>query len=57
MHKPQLHNKLGIYDGQKFVFEESDWYLITILKMIWQYQLSVFYLFRDIKSMLDDFSR
>ncbi|GFT91822.1 prenylcysteine oxidase 1 [Nephila pilipes] len=55
MKKPQ-GGKFGIYDGDKFVFQESDWYFITIADFFWRYGLSVFELRKDVKSMLEDFS-
>lgn len=50
-------SKLGIYNGEKFVFKESDWYCLTVGSLLWHYGLSIFYLFKDVKTMLNDFSK
>lgn len=54
--KPQS-SMLGIYNGENFVFEENKWHFLTIAKLLWRYGFSIFHLFKDVKSMLDDFSR
>lgn len=54
--KKSQGNKFGIYDGDKIVFQESDWHFITLADLFWRYGFSVFELWKDIKSMLEDFS-
>ncbi|CAL1283519.1 unnamed protein product [Larinioides sclopetarius] len=50
-------NKFGIFDGEKFVFQESDWTFITIADYIWRYGFSFFELWKEVKSAVEDFSR
>ncbi|XP_067879542.1 prenylcysteine oxidase 1-like isoform X2 [Heterodontus francisci] len=28
---------LAVYDGEEFVFEESEWFLVNVIKLIWRY--------------------
>lgn len=55
--KKPSSSKLGIYDGQHFVFRESDWHLITMIHFLWRYGFSLYGLKKQVKSMLDDFSK
>ncbi|GIY44848.1 prenylcysteine oxidase 1 [Caerostris extrusa] len=49
--------KFGIYDGDKFVFQQSEWYIITMADFLWRYGLSVFELWKEVNSVLEDFSK
>ncbi|XP_051896883.1 prenylcysteine oxidase-like [Pristis pectinata] len=31
------NNLLAVYDGEQFVFEESEWFIINFFKLIWRY--------------------
>ncbi|XP_015923448.1 prenylcysteine oxidase 1 [Parasteatoda tepidariorum] len=55
--KPESSIKFGVYDGEKFVIEESDWYIISVIKFLWRYGFSTIKLWKDVKWMLDEFSR
>ncbi|KAM3925676.1 prenylcysteine oxidase 1 [Leptodactylus fuscus] len=48
---------VGIYNGEEFVFEESDWYLINVFKMIWNYGLNFLRMYMWVEDMLDKFMR
>uniref|UniRef100_UPI00398E9CD6 prenylcysteine oxidase 1-like n=1 Tax=Pristiophorus japonicus TaxID=55135 RepID=UPI00398E9CD6 len=39
--KERLHpdNLLAVSDGEEFVFEESNWFIVNIIKLIWRYGL------------------
>ncbi|KAM4677575.1 prenylcysteine oxidase 1 [Discoglossus pictus] len=50
-------NLLGIYNGDEFVFEESEWYLINIIKMLWNYGLNFMRMYMWVEDMLDKFMR
>ncbi|KAE8747686.1 hypothetical protein FOCC_FOCC005665 [Frankliniella occidentalis] len=43
-------SRMGLWDGGKFVFEESSWEPITYLKMLWRYGYGIF----KLKSYIDD---
>ncbi|KAM6106795.1 LOW QUALITY PROTEIN: prenylcysteine oxidase 1 [Pterocles gutturalis] len=47
---------VGIYNGEEFVFEESSWYIVNLLKLLWRYGLNPLrmYMWDDI---LDKFMR
>ncbi|GFY61586.1 prenylcysteine oxidase 1 [Trichonephila inaurata madagascariensis] len=49
-------SKFGIFNGEKIIFQESDWYFVTIADFFWRYGFSVFELWKDVKSMLEEFS-
>ncbi|XP_069774020.1 prenylcysteine oxidase 1-like [Narcine bancroftii] len=31
------NNLLAVYDGEQFVFEESEWFIVNFVKLIWRY--------------------
>jgi len=33
--------KLGLFDGKKYTFETSDWWILTLLKMLWRFGLDM----------------
>lgn len=41
---------MGLWDGSKFVFEESSWEAITFIKLLWRYGYGTF----KLKSYIDD---
>ena len=49
--------RMGLYNGEKFVFEESYWSIITSLKMLWRYGFDVFRFKSYINTMLKDFDK
>ncbi|KAE8618727.1 hypothetical protein XENTR_v10009475 [Xenopus tropicalis] len=50
-------NLVGIYNGEQFVFQESEWFLINIIKMLWQYGLNFLRMHMWVEDMLDKFMR
>ncbi|CAG8586743.1 638_t:CDS:2 [Paraglomus occultum] len=38
--KPPADMRVGIWDGEQFVFEESKWYYVNVLKILWKYGLA-----------------
>lgn len=55
-HRKDVTVLMGSYDGKEFVFEESSWGFITILKMLWQYGWrDLFGLQREVNKMLKSF--
>ncbi|KAM4747449.1 prenylcysteine oxidase 1 [Rhinophrynus dorsalis] len=50
-------NLLGIYNGDEFVFQESEWFLVNIIKMLWNYGLNFLRMYMWVEDMLDKFMR
>ncbi|XP_040201806.1 prenylcysteine oxidase 1 [Rana temporaria] len=48
---------LGIYNGDEFVFQESEWFLINIIKMLWNYGLNFIRMYMWVEEILDKFMR
>ncbi|NXG66832.1 PCYOX oxidase, partial [Hemiprocne comata] len=48
---------MGIYNGEEFVFEESSWYLINLLKLLWHYGLNPLRMHMWVEDILDKFMR
>ncbi|XP_005285278.1 prenylcysteine oxidase 1 isoform X1 [Chrysemys picta bellii] len=51
------HGLLGIYNGDEFVFEESSWYIINILKLLWHYGFNPLRMNMWVEDILDKFMR
>ncbi|XP_063031445.1 prenylcysteine oxidase 1-like [Melospiza melodia melodia] len=47
----------GIYNGQEFVFEESSWSFINLLKLLWHYGLNPLRMSMWVEDILDKFMR
>lgn len=50
-------DRMGIYNGVEFVFEESSWSFVNYAKILWRYGLDPFRLNSHIKDMLSKFSK
>uniref|UniRef100_J3S9B1 Prenylcysteine oxidase 1 n=1 Tax=Crotalus adamanteus TaxID=8729 RepID=J3S9B1_CROAD len=48
---------LGIYSGEEFVFEESSWYVWTLLKLFWRYGLNPLRSYMWVEEVLEKFMR
>jgi len=48
---------MGIYDGEEFVFEESSWYIVNLLKLLWRYGLNPLRMYMWVEDILDKFMR
>jgi hypothetical protein len=51
------HSNHGLYNGHEFVFTESDWKVITLAKLVWQYGYNAVKLHDYIGDMLDKFEK
>nr|XP_006814562.1 PREDICTED: prenylcysteine oxidase 1-like [Saccoglossus kowalevskii] len=57
-HKDKIPGqKMGFYDGEKFVFLESDWVIATYAKMLWHYGWDLIKFRREIGVFVEKFSR
>ncbi|XP_009319215.1 PREDICTED: prenylcysteine oxidase 1 [Pygoscelis adeliae] len=54
---PARGSLVGIYNGEEFVFEESGWYLVNLLKLLWHYGLNPLRMYMWVEDVLDKFMR
>ncbi|KAM9368569.1 prenylcysteine oxidase 1 [Phaethornis superciliosus] len=54
---PAQGSLMGIYNGEEFVFEESSWYLVNLLKLLWHYGLNPLRMYMWVEEILDKFMR
>ncbi|XP_040849185.1 prenylcysteine oxidase 1 isoform X1 [Ochotona curzoniae] len=48
---------VGVYDGDTLVFEESSWFIVNMLKLIWRYGFQSLRMHMWVEDMLDKFMR
>ncbi|NWX16110.1 PCYOX oxidase, partial [Aegotheles bennettii] len=54
---PAHGSLMGIYNGEEFVFEESSWYILNLLKLLWHYGLNPLRMYMWVEDILDKFMR
>ncbi|XP_055676353.1 LOW QUALITY PROTEIN: prenylcysteine oxidase 1 [Falco peregrinus] len=54
---PAQGGLMGIYDGEGMVFEESSWYPLTLLRLLWRYGLGPLRAHLWVEGILDSFMR
>ncbi|XP_035418565.1 prenylcysteine oxidase 1 [Cygnus atratus] len=54
---PVSDSLVGIYNGEEFVFEESSWYIVNVLKLLWRYGLNPLRMYMWVEGILDKFMR
>ncbi|XP_035747543.1 prenylcysteine oxidase 1, partial [Egretta garzetta] len=54
---PAHGSLVGIYNGEEFVFEESSWYIVNLLKLLWRYGLNPLRMYMWVEDILDKFMR
>ncbi|XP_061732265.1 prenylcysteine oxidase 1 isoform X2 [Nerophis ophidion] len=50
-------SKMAIFDGSELTFEESDWFIVNFLRMLWHYGLHYLRMQMWVESVLDKFMR
>lgn len=50
-------SKMAIFDGKELVFEESDWFIINFLRLLWRYGFSFLRMQMWVEGILDKFMR
>ncbi|MBN3317458.1 PCYOX oxidase, partial [Atractosteus spatula] len=50
-------SRMAIFDGQQLVFEESDWFIVNFLRMLWRYGFNFIRMQMWVESILDKFMR
>nr|XP_045009546.1 prenylcysteine oxidase 1 isoform X2 [Jaculus jaculus] len=48
---------VGIYNGQTLVFEESSWFIINMIKLVWRYGFQSLRMHMWVEDLLDKFMR
>ncbi|CAL9683484.1 unnamed protein product [Knipowitschia caucasica] len=52
-----VSSKMAIFDGEQLIFEESDWFFINMLRLLWRYGFNMIRLQLWVESILDKFMR
>lgn len=55
--RPPTSSRVGIYNGEEFVFEESSWFIVNLIKMVWYYGLNFLRMSMWVEEVLDKFMR
>uniref|UniRef100_UPI00398EA3A6 prenylcysteine oxidase-like n=1 Tax=Pristiophorus japonicus TaxID=55135 RepID=UPI00398EA3A6 len=56
-HRKGVPEKVAIFNGEQFVFEETDWYLQDLFKMWWRYGFGLLRLQMWVEEILEKFMR
>lgn len=54
---PASGGLVGVYDGKSLVFEESSWFIINMLKLVWRYGFQSLRMHMWVEDLLDKFMR
>ncbi|KAF1377468.1 hypothetical protein PFLUV_G00201120 [Perca fluviatilis] len=55
--RKDVPSKMAIFDGKELTFEESDWYIVNVLRMLWRYGFNFLRMHMWVESILDKFMR
>ncbi|XP_028828989.1 prenylcysteine oxidase 1 [Denticeps clupeoides] len=55
--RDDVTSKMAIFDGKELSFEESNWFIINFLRMLWRYGLNFIRMHMWVESVLDKFMR
>lgn len=55
--RKDVPSKMAIFDGKELVFEESDWFIINFLRLLWRYGFNFIRMQMWVESVLDKFMR
>ncbi|XP_062870875.1 prenylcysteine oxidase 1-like [Trichomycterus rosablanca] len=55
--RAEVPTKLAFFDGKELVFEESDWFIVNFLRMLWRYGLNSIRMHMWVEGILDKFMR
>ncbi|XP_028654230.1 prenylcysteine oxidase 1 [Erpetoichthys calabaricus] len=50
-------SRIGIFNGKELVFQESDWFIINFIKILWRYGLNFLRMQMWVEAILDKFMR
>lgn len=48
---------MAIFDGKELIFEESDWFIVNFLRMLWHYGFNAIRMHMWVEGILDKFMR
>ncbi|KPP65183.1 prenylcysteine oxidase 1-like [Scleropages formosus] len=49
--------KMAVFDSEELIFEESDWFIVNFLRMLWRYGFNFLRMHMWVESLLDKFMR
>ncbi|XP_056288191.1 prenylcysteine oxidase 1 [Pseudoliparis swirei] len=55
--RKEVPSKMAIFDGKELTFEESDWFIVNLLRILWQFGFSVLRMHMWVESVMDKFMR
>lgn len=55
--RKDVPTKMAIFDGRELTFEESDWFIINFIRLLWRYGFSFLRMQMWVESILDKFMR
>ncbi|XP_034047771.1 prenylcysteine oxidase 1 [Thalassophryne amazonica] len=55
--RKDVPSKIAIFDGKELTFEESDWFIVNFLRMLWRYGFNFLRMYMWVESILDKFMR
>ncbi|KAI7793038.1 prenylcysteine oxidase 1 [Triplophysa rosa] len=55
--QPDMPSKLAIFDGKELIYEESDWYIVNFIRMVWRYGLNFIRMPMWMEGVLEKFMR
>ncbi|XP_043528164.1 prenylcysteine oxidase-like [Frieseomelitta varia] len=56
-HRPSKNQRTSIWNGNEIVFEESNWEILSLVKLIYRYGIQPFSLNRHVISVINDFEK
>jgi hypothetical protein len=54
---PASGGLVGVYNGKSLVFEESSWFVINVIKLVWRYGFQSLRMHMWVEDLLDKFMR
>ncbi|KAK2823721.1 hypothetical protein Q7C36_020321 [Tachysurus vachellii] len=55
--RTEVPSKMAIFDGTELMFEESDWFIVNFLRMLWRYGFNALRMHMYVEGLLDKFMR
>lgn len=55
--RKDVPSKMAIFDGKELMFEESDWFIVNILRLLWRYGFNFLRMYMWVEGILDKFMR
>ncbi|TSM12514.1 Prenylcysteine oxidase [Bagarius yarrelli] len=55
--RAEVPSKMAIFDGKELLFEESDWFIVNFLRMLWRYGFNAIRMHMWVEGILEKFMR